>query len=266
MPPPPVKRQKRNVVLGSEDEDVPTPPSKSWAPRSASSKEGSSFTNRDGTGKRLLPTRLRTKEKIVSKLPPPATKQPSPPFSPEERSRKPTQKAPTKGSLHAFFNTASQAPPARKEMRSEKHVPVMEEDEEEDIIEDDSADESSRMRKVSGRSKEYGAIRTVLDRRKPLHEQTQNATITASQEKPISASQQFLTVGKAPAKEASTQTKATGQTSDTRPWAEKYGPTNLEELMVHKKKVADVRGWLEGVLQGRDRKVFLSSSQSPDSC
>ena len=45
---------------------------------------------------------------------------------------------------------------------------------------------------------------------------------------------------------------------DLRPWAEKYGPNNLEELMVHKKKVSDVRNWLENVLWGQGCKVCSS--------
>lgn len=42
---------------------------------------------------------------------------------------------------------------------------------------------------------------------------------------------------------------------DSRPWAEQYAPDDLDELAVHKKKVADVRAWLSNVLAGKDRKV-----------
>ncbi|KAL3427531.1 Rad17 cell cycle checkpoint protein [Phlyctema vagabunda] len=44
---------------------------------------------------------------------------------------------------------------------------------------------------------------------------------------------------------------------DLRPWAEKFAPTNLDELAVHKKKVADVRVWLEAVMGGRMRQRLL---------
>ncbi|KAH8733055.1 Rad17 cell cycle checkpoint protein-domain-containing protein [Phaeosphaeriaceae sp. PMI808] len=47
------------------------------------------------------------------------------------------------------------------------------------------------------------------------------------------------------------------ETADRRPWTEKYGPTSLEELAVHKKKVADVRTWLTDVFSGRGRKRLL---------
>ncbi|TVY55860.1 Cell cycle checkpoint protein RAD17 [Lachnellula cervina] len=44
---------------------------------------------------------------------------------------------------------------------------------------------------------------------------------------------------------------------DLRPWAERFGPVNLDELAVHKKKVLDVRGWLEDVINGRMRQRLL---------
>ncbi|KAH8910470.1 Rad17-domain-containing protein [Coniochaeta sp. PMI_546] len=42
-----------------------------------------------------------------------------------------------------------------------------------------------------------------------------------------------------------------------RPWSERFAPANLEELAVHKRKVADVRRWLEDVLAGRVRQRLL---------
>ncbi|SPN96778.1 related to cell cycle checkpoint protein RAD17 [Cephalotrichum gorgonifer] len=44
---------------------------------------------------------------------------------------------------------------------------------------------------------------------------------------------------------------------DLRPWSERFGPVNLDELAVHKKKVADVRRWIEGVTQGTLRQRIL---------
>ena len=44
---------------------------------------------------------------------------------------------------------------------------------------------------------------------------------------------------------------------DTRPWAERFSPSNLDELAVHKKKVADVRTWFEDVMNGRMRQRLL---------
>ncbi|KAL2066220.1 hypothetical protein VTL71DRAFT_2291 [Oculimacula yallundae] len=47
------------------------------------------------------------------------------------------------------------------------------------------------------------------------------------------------------------------QENDMRPWAERFAPTNLDELAVHKKKVQDVRSWLEDVMAGRLRQRLL---------
>jgi cell cycle checkpoint protein len=52
-------------------------------------------------------------------------------------------------------------------------------------------------------------------------------------------------------------TKSASLDDDLRPWSERFAPVNLEELAVHKKKVADVRAWLDNVLQGRLRQRLL---------
>lgn len=44
---------------------------------------------------------------------------------------------------------------------------------------------------------------------------------------------------------------------EQRPWSERFGPASLDELAVHKKKVADVRRWLEDVMAGRMRQRLL---------
>jgi cell cycle checkpoint protein len=38
---------------------------------------------------------------------------------------------------------------------------------------------------------------------------------------------------------------------EARPWSERFGPRNLDELAVHKKKVSDVKRWLDDVMAGR---------------
>jgi len=48
-----------------------------------------------------------------------------------------------------------------------------------------------------------------------------------------------------------------GTDGGSRPWSERFAPTNLDELAVHKRKVADVRRWLEDVLAGRLRQRLL---------
>ena len=50
---------------------------------------------------------------------------------------------------------------------------------------------------------------------------------------------------------------ADAEDDDLRPWSERFGPRNLDELAVHKKKVADVRKWLDDVISGRLRQRLL---------
>ncbi len=65
----------------------------------------------------------------------------------------------------------------------------------------------------------------------------------------VSSSQKFL---RKPMVNSNTQKE-----EDMRPWAERFAPINLEELAVHRKKVADVRGWLESVMDGQVRQRVL---------
>ncbi|KAK4231040.1 cell cycle checkpoint protein RAD17 [Podospora fimiseda] len=45
--------------------------------------------------------------------------------------------------------------------------------------------------------------------------------------------------------------------NDARPWSERFAPVNLDELAVHKRKVADIRKWLDDVYAGRLRQRLL---------
>lgn len=47
------------------------------------------------------------------------------------------------------------------------------------------------------------------------------------------------------------------EAGDQRPWSERFGPVHVDELAVHKRKVADVRRWLQDVLSGRMRQRLL---------
>lgn len=72
----------------------------------------------------------------------------------------------------------------------------------------------------------------------------------ASTNSTTAASQKFLR----PARNISASSTDVG---DQRPWFNRFGPANLGELVVHTKKVADVRRWLQDVLSGRMRQRLL---------
>ena len=44
---------------------------------------------------------------------------------------------------------------------------------------------------------------------------------------------------------------------DKRPWVVQFGPSSLDELAVHKRKVGDVRNWLETAYNGKRQKVLI---------
>ncbi|POS83884.1 hypothetical protein EPUL_004170 [Erysiphe pulchra] len=52
---------------------------------------------------------------------------------------------------------------------------------------------------------------------------------------------------------------------DTRTWAERFAPTNLQELAVHKRKVADVKKWLEDASCGKISQRLLLLKGGPGS-
>ena len=76
----------------------------------------------------------------------------------------------------------------------------------------------------------------------------------------LKASRRFLRTVSGGSGSRTTPTPSPAQVVDTvdrRPWNDKYGPASLDELAVHKKKVSDVRTWLDGVFTGRERKRLL---------
>ncbi|KAK4103105.1 hypothetical protein N658DRAFT_421837 [Parathielavia hyrcaniae] len=56
---------------------------------------------------------------------------------------------------------------------------------------------------------------------------------------------------------ASTTPAAADDGEGARPWSERFAPATLDELAVHKRKVQDVRRWLDEVLAGRMRQRLL---------
>ncbi len=256
MAPPPSKRQKRRTIVSSdEDEDADASEKYRDSPVSKDvlSKNGVRLARRNGTTNRCLPTRSRTKSNTVPKS---RSATPAPPASSNSSSKDPPHKpkrakeVQKRGSLHAYFNAANRVPQSKKEVQPKVDTPVIG-IEEEDLIEDDSLDE---LQQVSSAQNEPAS--TFDCRRGPVVP-SRNRAVSAGPERPPSGSQRFLRAGKASGKDASSQATAREKKVDLRPWAEKYAPVGLEELMVHKKKVADVRTWLERAFLGLDRKVCL---------
>ncbi|CAD6593372.1 MAG: Cell cycle checkpoint protein rad17 [Alectoria sarmentosa] len=229
---PPAKRQKRLIVLSSDDEkpDAKTAP-KLVLPRSQAELSKSS-TGRSGIVSQPIPDTLPNDHAAKLKF---------------------TSKAQTSRPISSFFSAGTQAQQPNGHKNPEAVAPDVED--QEDLIVDDFAVEN--VNEIGGTT-----ISTALDHRKKHLELAYDNAAAPDRSSLQGGKQRFKIPEHAPNMGISpgipVSVKAKSSNIDLRPWAEKYGPNNLEELMVHKKKVSDVRNWLENVLWGQDRKVCSS--------
>ncbi len=252
MAPPPAKRQKRVIVLSSDDDDddVPVPPKlekhEAW-------KDVTRITSSNDAAKQSLPTRSRTKPmgsivKGSKSYTATRTTPTSLDASQKKSNRKSKASIMSQGSkpISTFFGAATQLELLHRQEISKATSPVVE-NEAEDLIEDDS-----QIQELDELLRAQRKIDTVLDRRKRQGKAKDNVP---------SGRRRFKMVGNATENDA--DELVSREDVHLTPWAERYGPSNLEELMVHKKKVSDVQTWLDNVMQGRDTKVCLPSIPSP---
>ena len=160
-----------------------------------------------------------------------------------------TTKEPEKSkSLHIFFGKATEEQRWNRKIDT-PDTGIEDEDFGDAIIDDDILDDDLEDI-LEGKS----STKSTLDRRK-LFAPTSGGLGNVQRDSP-SLSQRF-------AKPVSTQRNGTqaldALVSDQthRPWSDRYGPTNLDELAVHKKKVADVQKWIMDVLSGLDDRRLL---------
>ena len=175
-------------------------------------------------------TRSRTK-------PIKTTENPSP-KKPARPSRAATQRQGS-ASISSFFHAAKQA-----QTLPERDSPLTASPELADEVEDQIEDVSSDDDDIGVLRRQQSTSRAVLDRRKKPDGDGLSK-----------GSRKFKITGNKAIKNE--EVPLLRQQQDSRPWAERFGPEDLNELVVHKKKVSDVREWLDGVFQGRLRKVCL---------
>lgn len=249
MASPPAKKQKRLIVLSSEKDEADH---ESWRATSSKSQRsigttGSVRKSKGRSSATLLPARARTKTKPFARI---QTLPSSGKLIPDSSSNKPDRKSLEAGTINTFFNnaTAQQADGAAKAAKASSQ-----QDEEEDLIEDDSLDEVLISRFSAQKELQYAGLSQSWARKI-------SAETSLSNGNRPHALQRFLPADKTELPQASHAGPA--RLEGTKPWAEMFGPTRLEELAVHKKKVADVGSWLSNVMDGKDRKV----NQTPSLC
>lgn len=154
--------------------------------------------------------------------------------SPEKKKRAPVKAEKGKnGNLFTFFSTqvnkqiASNTPPTSGTTKDEEDIST---DDDDEIVE-------TKVRQNTS----FTSTATKRNR---------GAFDAGGESSIVSSSQRF----KRPAAKAVLKPRVE---EDLRPWAERFAPQNLEELAVHTRKVADVRGWLESVMSGKSRQRVL---------
>ncbi|PMD38938.1 Rad17-domain-containing protein [Hyaloscypha variabilis F] len=256
---PPAKRRKRAVILSSDDEDEERPkgqftdlvsssPLSSSDPKTMRSARAPSQASTVPTNTEL---RAKTAKQphnaapIYLSKPTPGAKASgkSASSSPEKSKRRgKTEEKGKSGDIFTFFTRQAQRQQVEGGMNGSiskpKHTIQSSQAEEHDLISDDddvieTKVQHSSLIGLAARKRARGA----------------EALKGGDGEMP-SASQKFLVKAKA-------RTEIKNNEEDTRPWADRFSPSNLDELAVHKKKVADVRTWLEDVIHGRMRQRLL---------
>ena len=235
---PPAKRRRRNVVEASDDEDEqprantlnkflissPSSPTKSRVPTaSPSPTKPKILTNKPANnGSLRLPRRAHQSQRNST--------------SPSTKRTKDVGKAADKGKtadLKTLFSNQAQRA-AKTGASDRRSVPL------DDIISDPISEDDDISEQKASSSSLVGQ-----HAKKRLRNDSQPPFPTP----PLSASQKFIKPPK--------PTPLATANDDSRPWSERFGPRNLEELAVHKKKVSDVRRWLEDVIGGRMRQRLL---------
>jgi len=253
--------RKQPIVLSSDDEDVTLQPSPKCPKQRTLTSQATPKPRNSGRGDagpllRLQANRSRSPkpQSSSSSLPTPATIQetssPSRLARPSRSKPPPSKPKPKWKPISSFFNAATQRQQTQPSASPEKPISSIPA-EEEDFIQDSSFDEE--LAKIPD-SKTEPATALALRKR---GRSTLGDGVGAGADAPPSGSQKFLktlngTRGAPPSSQVTNF-----EFADQRPWTEKYGPINLDELAVHKKKVVDVRGWLDEVFAGRERKRLL---------
>ncbi|KAL8907587.1 MAG: hypothetical protein Q9207_001324 [Kuettlingeria erythrocarpa] len=254
MAPPPAKRRRRIVASTSEDEQGHpsflagrNPQSGSPSPRNAPNAGVNHHADA-----RSLPAPLRSRQKSSTTTARASTAKGSPPTSLERRSN-PKSTVNRENANPTALDTYFSA----KRVTHTKHrtgkagISI----DEEDFIEDDSFDDELR-RLYEPRKGNSGA-------RGDIPAPTRTFVERGGGSKLLTGGLVFRKAANN-LRDVAAEDDALGSLKhDTRPWADHYGPASAEELAVHRRKVADVRSWLDAVYSGRSKKRLLVLKGAP---
>ncbi|EEP76593.1 predicted protein [Uncinocarpus reesii 1704] len=269
--PPPKKRQRRLVVQSSDEDDTYLPLSSSiTAPASqrgtqtrlttTESQIASAASKADTCAartRRSKPQPKKTSSRVSnSRIP---STQTTPASSPDKRKtgkRPISDKSSSSKSLHSFFA------PATEEQRWSKAVENHTLDIVEEIEDEECGDDLYNWTSARSYNNEASPQRVKHDE--------VNAGLTIGRRKASAYEARTQDEKRPPARESKPVKRfllpsqadlgtspSTVVGDQLKPWTERFVPTNLDELAVHKKKVADVQKWLVDVFTSRSKRRVL---------
>jgi cell cycle checkpoint protein len=218
--------RKQPIVLSSDDTDQDG----SHSPPRRKPTGGALLSLTDGARGEANASRTHTRHAGSSRASAPSTSKPPPAKSPKKP--KPIYKP-----ITSFFSNAPLSQPRQPTLSPEKGPSPLEHVD--DIL--DSSDDDHPVN-----------LPTALPVRK-----RPNPGITTENDNAAKGRQKFLRTATGARSTPSSSQPVREAEIDRRPWTEKYGPSSLDELAVHKKKVADVRTWLADTFSGQGRKRLL---------
>ncbi|KAK8027307.1 cell cycle checkpoint protein RAD17 [Apiospora marii] len=253
---PPTKRRKRNVVHASDDEEELQPQANNTLANYLFSSPNQNPVSTANTSRAGSPSpspiakrTLRPSNVNDRRQPPPhktlrsgaappiKSKRPEPSVSPRKTRNRTAadEKSGSKGKTADLKTLFSR--------QAERAIATPSSSVVDDILSDPISDEDGVV-DVSTTT----TSRVAANARKRFREGTQGDA-GHDMGTAVTASQRFLRPPR--------PTTPVAPADDQRPWSERFGPSNLDELAVHKKKVTDVRRWLEDVIAGRMRQRLL---------
>jgi cell cycle checkpoint protein len=241
MASPPAKRQRRSTRQHSDDEsghEAVTQPRKD-------EQKGKSTLKRP-TKTQPAPARQAAVAKSPGRKAPAKSTTASP--SSAKKAGNSTKEPEKSKSLHTFFSKATEE--QRWSRKTDTADEEIEDGEFGDAIVDDDILDDDLEELLDGKS----STKSILDRRKDFASASNG--LSSGQRNTPSLSRRFAKPAVPHQKSAQSSDPFSSEETH-RPWSDRYGPSNTEELAVHKKKVADVQKWLTDVLSGLDDRRLL---------
>ena len=251
----PTRKGRAAVIVPSDDED-----DQQRTAGPSASRVSKASTNKDkvtGLQSQTLPNRSREASKssqasqsIIAKDQSRATRRTTrsltniPTASSTDSKTKGQQKTGNKN-IYSFFNAATQKQQSQVPSSPEKED--LEEAIEDDIDSNDLEDSTG----CSHKSIEKASRKRAGSILRPT------VSIRGEADRSAAASQKFIKTQDGIRARVASTGKSQRPASDERPWTDRYAPTTLEELAVHKKKVSDVAEWFKGVFAGQNKKCLL---------